>query len=210
MEVVLEGIPEVVVYVDDIAIVTSGSMDDHARVVNQVLQRLNDHGMKLNLDKCHFGYKSILLLGHKVSGETRSIDPLKVKQAIVWPKPTTGKEIQRLLGFTNFLRAYIPDYAQLSNPLDALRTAKSFTMTDAQSEAFANLQQAVKQAPFLSNPDPQLPFQVATDASQSGLGAILYQQPEVVTTRGTGGTLRSPPSRYLAPRRTTPRPRGSS
>jgi hypothetical protein len=76
MEVVLEGIPEVVVYVDDIAIVTSGSMDDHARVVNQVLQRLNDHGMKLNLDKCHFGYKSILLLGHiKVSGETRSIDP---------------------------------------------------------------------------------------------------------------------------------------
>jgi hypothetical protein len=76
------------------------------------------------------------------------------------------------------LRAYIPDYAQLSNPLDALRTAKSFTTTDAQSEAFANLQQAVKQAPFLSNPDPQLPFQVATDASQSGLGAILYQQPE--------------------------------
>jgi transposase InsO family protein len=178
MEVVLEGIPEVVVYVDDIAIVTSGSMEDHALVVKKVLQRLNDHGLRLNLDKCHFGYKSILLLGHKVAGDSRSIDPLKVKQAVEWPVPSSGKEIQRMLGFTNFLRDYIPDYAQLAHPLDGLRSAKKFAMDEDQLAAFRNLQQVVKEAPFLSNPDPSLPFQVATDASQSGLGAILYQQPE--------------------------------
>jgi hypothetical protein len=48
------------------------------------------------------------MLGHFLSGESRSVDPLKASTLVDWPEPTTGKEVQKLLGFVNFIRDYIP------------------------------------------------------------------------------------------------------
>jgi hypothetical protein len=176
MEVVLEGIEGVVIYVDDVCIATKGNMEDHIKIVQQVLERFNEHGLRLNLDKCHFGYKTITMLGHQLSGEHRAIDPVKAKQAIDWQEPKSGKEIMRFLGFTNFLRAYIPEYAKVASSLDPLRTARKLALSDKQREDFNTLKRVINSAPLLSNPLDGVPFQVATDASQRGMGAVLYQE----------------------------------
>jgi hypothetical protein len=178
MEIVLDGIESAVAYVDDVAIFTNGTIDDHAKAVNLVLERLNKHGLRLNLDKCHFGFKEITLLGHQVSGDHRSADPVKIRQTVDWPEPKSGKEVQRFLGFTNFLRGYVINYAQLASPLDRLRSAKKVEFNDEERAAFEKLKAVINRSPHLSMPDPDLPFQVATDASQCGLGAVLYQQAE--------------------------------
>lgn len=177
METILDGIDEVAIYVDDCIVLTKGSMADHTAIVAEVLRRLNYHGLRLNVDKCHFGYKRVTMLGHQLSGEERNIDPVKVRQAIDWPEPSSAKQVQRFLGFTNFLRGYIPNFAQLAAPLDSLRSRKGrITLDREQRRAFHDLVQAVTAHPVLSNPDPDLPLQVATDASQTGMGAVLYQE----------------------------------
>jgi hypothetical protein len=43
-------------------------------------------------------------------------------------------------------------------------------------EAFEKLKAALKQAPLLASPDFSKPFQLATDASKDGFGAVLQQQ----------------------------------
>ena len=177
MERVLRGIDGVIIYVDDVVVMTNGSVEDHIKTLRQVVQRLNEHKLRLNLDKCHFGYKRIVVLGHQVSGEDRNIDPDKVKQVIDWPVPRTSKDIMRFLGFTNFVRDYIPGYAQLSAPLDSLRHAKGvFQLDTDQQRAFLSLKAAINSAAVLKTPLPDLPFHVACDASQRGLGAALYQE----------------------------------
>ena len=61
--------------------------------------------------------------------------PLKAQQILDWPEPTTDKAVHRLLGFTNFIRDYIPLYAQITAPLERLKNIKKFKMEGAQLRA---------------------------------------------------------------------------
>jgi transposase InsO family protein len=176
MEIVLDGLENVICYVDDICIFTSGSMEEHSAAVNEVLARLNKFNLRLNLEKCHFGFRKILMLGHQLTGSERSMDPLKIATAEDWPEPATGKDIMRFLGFTNFLRKNIANYAAVAAPLEALRKMKKFVLTDEQRKHFLLLKASIAEAPVLNTPLPEVDLQVATDASRSGLGAVLYQE----------------------------------
>lgn len=175
MEIVMKDL-DVVIWVDDLCVYTKGSIEDHLALVSEVLRRLNHHNLRVNIDKCHFAYTRVLILGHFISGTTREVDPLKAKQTLDWPEPTTDKQIHRLLGFTNYIRDYIPLYAQITAPLEPLKNIKKFQLEGRQLTAFKTLQRVINEAPVLSAPDYSLPFVVATDASQTGLGAVLYQE----------------------------------
>lgn len=179
MESVLDGLDFVAIWVDDIVIFSDGSAEDHADKVNQVLQRLTDHKLRINPAKCHFGYSRILMLGHMLSGAERSIDPLKVTQTLEWVPPTSAKTMQRFLGFVNYVRDYVPLHSQLTRPLSKLANLPAkdrFVLAGKELHHFNALVEVINSAPVLSTPNPNLPMCVATDASQTGLGAVLYQE----------------------------------
>lgn len=178
MEIVLEGLDGVVVWVDDLLVFSKGSAEEHGELVAEVLRRLNQHGLRLNVDKCHFAYKKVLLLGHYLSGSERGVDPLKARQALSWPELRSGKDVNSFLGFANFVREYIPMYADFAAPLDKRRKAKRFEMNARERFGFDSLRDAINSSPVLNPPDPDLPYQVACDASQSGMGAVLFQAKE--------------------------------
>jgi transposase InsO family protein len=181
MEVVLDGLEGfVTIWIDDILIHTKGSAEKHAEQVRRVLQRLNKHNLRINPDKCHFGYKRVLMLGHMISGKTRELDPIKAESAAAWPEPSTGKEVQRFLGFANFVRDYIPGYASTASDLEPLKKRRKFNLDDFPLAriAFERIKAKLASAPVLSQADPKRPLIVATDASRHGLGAILYQEGE--------------------------------
>jgi transposase InsO family protein len=207
MEIVLEGLEAfVVIWIDDILIYTKGDAEDHAKKVNQVLKRLNEHGLIIKPEKCHFGFKRVLMLGHFLSGESRAVDPLKASTLVDWPEPSSGKHVQKLLGFTNFIRDYIPLYSRLTQPLEPLKKLKKFVLADHPGAvaAFENLKQAVTSAPVLQQPLPNKRFQVACDASQQGLGAILYQEEDSGERRYiafAAGSLKGSQKNYGATKR---------
>jgi transposase InsO family protein len=207
MEIVLEGLEAfVVIWIDDILIYTKDGVEDHAEKVKRVLERLNEHGLIIKPEKCHFGYKRVLMLGHFLSGESRAIDPLKVSSVVNWPTPATGKHVQKLLGFTNFIRDYIPLYARMTQALEPLKRMKHFKLEEQPGAlaAFENLKKAVTSAPVLQPPLPDKQFQVACDASQQGLGAILYQQEDSGERRYiafAAGSLKGAQKNYGATKR---------
>ena len=95
------------------------------------------------------------------------------------PQPTSSKDIQSFLGFTNYLRDFIPNYAKITKVLDELRNETNFKTkwTSDHQQAFDSIRIAISNANGLSFPDSTLPFILATNASAYALGAVLFQVP---------------------------------
>ena len=66
MESILQGLDRVAVYIDDI-LITGRSEEEHLKVLDEVLQRLQKAGMRLKKSKCTFLSHSVEYLGHKIS-----------------------------------------------------------------------------------------------------------------------------------------------
>ena len=68
MDSVLQGIPGVVCYLDDI-LVTGKDDEQHLEALREVLQRLQQHGLVLQQNKCAFMQESVEYLGHIVDAQ---------------------------------------------------------------------------------------------------------------------------------------------
>ena len=55
MDYTLIGLENTYCFLDDILIVSKGSLIDHKNYVMKCLQRLDDKNLRINLPKCHFG-----------------------------------------------------------------------------------------------------------------------------------------------------------
>ncbi|KAL0183498.1 hypothetical protein M9458_019194 [Cirrhinus mrigala] len=107
----------------------------------------------------------------------QQMDQGKVQAILDWPQPTTIKELQRFLGFSNFYRRFIQNYSSITAPLTSLLRGKpnNINWNPSAHEAFNQLKQIFSTAPLLHYPDPKKPFTVEVDASTTGVGAVLLQ-----------------------------------
>ncbi|CEG80192.1 hypothetical protein RMATCC62417_14561 [Rhizopus microsporus] len=131
----------------------------------------------LNPDKFYFAQQAVYLLGFCVNAKGISLDPRKVCNALEWPAPKTGKDIQRFLGLYSYFRKLIPNIAQVSASLGKLRFASildDLYTTDVQ-HAFTSLKKLLAEVPLLHNHDFNISFRVITNASNYGIGTCLYQ-----------------------------------
>ena len=169
-------LPFVIIFVDDV-VVFSNSISEHIEHLHQVLRALNAVSLRLNLDKCHFGFTQLPILGHIISGDQIKADPSKIAAFHTIPIPRTGKQVESFLGMANYLRDYIPLYAKIAAPLEKLRKVKHIgpEWTPACQQAFDQLKLVLSKAPVLTQANPDHPLLIATDASQFGVGAVLYQ-----------------------------------
>ena len=180
VETALSGVSAdicLIIYVDNI-LVASKSVSKHAEEVKEVIKALNKANLCLKPSKCKVAYKSIQFMGLMVDGERRGVDAFKAKVFRDMKAPTTGKDVQAILGFVIFLRDFIPLYASLAAPLEQLRKCKKITpklwRESGDEKAFESLKDVLSSAPVLHAPNFDLLFIMETDASQFGVGAVLY------------------------------------
>ncbi|KAK3795951.1 hypothetical protein RRG08_053197 [Elysia crispata] len=86
--------------------------------------------------------------------------------------------MRSFLGLASFYRRYVPHFSTISSPLtDATRKGMPniINWEEARLKAFENLKAALTSKPVLKLPDFEKPFILSTDASDTGLGAILKQ-----------------------------------
>ncbi len=109
----------VLVYIDDI-LIYSRSLAEHRHHVAEVLQRLRQLHLLLKPEKCSFHQPSVQFLDYHIDSSGIRMDEGKVEAIKTWPQPTTIKEFQCFLGFSNFYRRFIQNYSTLTNPLTNL------------------------------------------------------------------------------------------
>jgi len=180
MDRVLAGLPFIFVYLDDI-LIASQSIADHRRHLQEVLSRLRQFGLVLNLDKCVLGRSCLDFLGHKISAS--GARPLESQVAAVqdFPQPGTIKEMQAFLGLVNFYRRFIPGAAGILLPLtSSLRGGVGghtpVPWTTDMLLAFANIKQSLASAVSLAHPAADAVLVLVVDASATHVGAALQQQ----------------------------------
>ncbi|XDV51935.1 hypothetical protein PO909_020727 [Leuciscus waleckii] len=163
------------VYIDDI-IIYSPSINQHFHDLQTVLHRLETAGLTINLKKSKFCLQEITFLGHVVSIQGISADPGKTEAIHVYPVPKNLKEVQRFLGLAGWYHRFVPNFSRIAEPLNSLKKkGQRFQWTVQCQQAFEQLKSCLTSSPILGHPDLALPFTVYTDASDTGLGAILAQ-----------------------------------
>ena len=165
-------------FIDDI-IIFSKNREDHVEHVKEVIKRLTAANLIINQDKCNFYSTQVELLGFIVNVNGKKLDPRKLSNIDEWNPPTTGKEVQSYMGTFNFFGDVIPLISTIAAPLNELRNVVGpVKLTKLQLRSFEGLKNLLVLAPLVSFPNWLLPFHVATDASNVGIGVVLYQLPE--------------------------------
>ena len=173
MENLLQGVPRVCVYLDDI-LVTGSTEEEHLSNLAQVLTRLESAGMRLKREKCAFMLKSVSYLGHVISSEGLRTGDLKVKALVDAPHPRDLTELRSFLGMVTYYGKFLPNLATVLSPLyRLLRHSVSWCWGTKQARAFGRVKKLLQSNRVLTHFDDQLPLLLECDASPYGLGAVL-------------------------------------
>lgn len=165
----------VLVYVDDL-IICSATPEEHERHLSTVLSVLEQHKMYVSLKKCQFNRPEVKFLGHICGRDGVKVDPAKVRAVEEWPTPQNPSHVSQFLGLANYMRRFIQGYAALAAPLYGLTQKDAeFVWREEHDAAFKGLKEALTTAPVLAMPDFSKPFEVRSDASLLGTGAVLMQ-----------------------------------
>ena len=169
------------IYLDDV-IVFSRTEEDHLIHLRAVFEHFREHGLKLKPSKCHFLWKEITFLGHKVSEEGMKPREEGLKSIAKMAPPRNYTEIRMFLSATGFFRRFIKNYARIARPLNDMLEgeaskwkAQPVDLTPEAVEAF-DLKTKCVTAPVLAFADFEKPFLLETNASSCGLGAVLSQK----------------------------------
>ena len=165
-------------YLDDIC-VFSPDFKTHMEHLLIVFDRLVNANVKLNWKKCRFFQQKIEILGHVIEHNKIMMNPKKIDTIQQLKKPTTTKELHRIIGLFSYYRRYIKDFAAIAQPLYKLlqKSDKSFVQlwSNDQDNAFEKLKMHLISYPILRPPDFRKQFFLFTDASSYAIGCVLSQ-----------------------------------
>ena len=102
----------VIVYLDDI-LIFSKTKEEHLEHVRQVLQRLKEEKLMINLKKCSFMQEEIVYLGLGISDDGLKMDPEKIKAILEWPTPENVGEVRSFDGFASFYKEFIRNFSSV-------------------------------------------------------------------------------------------------
>ena len=189
-------------YLDDV-LCHSKSFDQHVEDLEKVLMRLREHGIKLRAEKCVFGKREVRYLGRLISGEGYRPDPEDTKALEKFRSPpTTIGELRSLLGFLGYFRCYVKDFSQKVKPMYDLLKGKvtgkvgkgkkgekpgqkynsreKIEWGEVQQKVLDEMISYLMSPEVIAFPDFNIPFFMNCDASNQGLGAVLYQKQDGV------------------------------
>lgn len=179
MSMVLKGMlwHEILAYLDDVVIKGKDFMD-HVINLFRTMSRFRQHNLKLKPKKCNFFEQETVFLGHLITPQGIKVNPANVENVLNWPVPKCVKNVESLLGFANYHRNHIKNYAEVTHSLYQLTGPKAIFVWEAEHEkAFKEICELLVSAPFLAFPDlgPDSQWVLDCDASNSCIGGVLSQ-----------------------------------
>ena len=162
-------------YLDDI-IIYAKSREEHDRLLTEVFRRLSLHNARLREEKCEFLKSEIEFLGHIIDGQKVKPPSIKITAILEFPDPTDIKSVQRFYGLAGTFRQYIEDFSTLMEPISrVLKKKKKLDWGDEQKSSKQKILDIIASIYSRFLFDKDLPGELHTDASNVGIGGILFQ-----------------------------------
>ncbi|XP_058456730.1 uncharacterized protein K02A2.6-like [Malaya genurostris] len=170
---ILQGIPGVTVFLDDVK-VTGPDDETHLRRLREVLRRLHEHNMRVNASKCEFFSDSIEYCGYVIDRQGIHKMQKKIDAIQMMPRPENREQVRAFLGLVNYYGRFMRNLSTKLYPINNLLKDKTpFVWTTACEEAFLWVKREMQSESLLVHYDVNLPLLLATDASPYGVGAVL-------------------------------------
>ncbi|KRX34354.1 Retrovirus-related Pol polyprotein from transposon 17.6, partial [Trichinella murrelli] len=186
-----EKLKGVVAYLDDVT-VCGMSQDDHDKNLEQFLSAAKRWNFTFNTDKCSFSTSKLRILGHEIENGNIRPDPQRLQPLRDLPLPSDAKALRRVLGLFAYYSQWIFNYSHKIRPLI---DTKIFPVSSEAKAAFEQIKTDIENSAVRAV-DENLPFELATDASDVAIAAVLNQlgRPVAFFSR----TLQGPEKRYAA------------
>ncbi|GFU22682.1 hypothetical protein TNCV_762621 [Trichonephila clavipes] len=159
---VLFGLEFVFPYLDDI-LVASETEEEHKTHLKLVFDRLQKHGLRVNISQSTLGVTHLEFLGHLITPEGSKPLPEKVDAILSYKLPKTIHTAKN--------QAILHEYLKGSKKNDKTK----ILWTEEAKENFEKCKQDLAKATLLSFPDPDLQLALFTDASNFAIGSVLQQ-----------------------------------
>ena len=173
MENLVQGIPGVLVYLDDI-LITGATDKDHLKPLGEVLHRFEEAGLRLRKDKCVFKDSSVTYLGHRSDAEGVHPTPEKIEAIERAPNPSNVTQLKSYLGLLKYYNRFLPNLTSSLLPLyRLLKKNARWHWTQREEESFQASKKLLTSAEVLVHFDPNLELLLSCDASAYGVWAVL-------------------------------------
>ncbi|XP_055522484.1 uncharacterized protein K02A2.6-like [Wyeomyia smithii] len=170
---ILQGIPGVTVFLDDVKI-TGPNDEVHLCRLREVLKRFHEHNMRVNVTKCEFFADSIEYCGYTIDRHGVHKMQQKVEALQKMPRPQNREQVRAFLGLVNYYARFMKNLSTKLYPLiNLLKDKTPFVWTDDCEQAFLWVKVEMQSDRVLVHYDVNLPLMLATDASPYGVGAVL-------------------------------------
>jgi hypothetical protein len=131
----------------------------------------------LRPEKCEFDQPRIEYLGLIIQEGEVAMNPMKVQAISSWPALQFLRKLRGFLGFVNFYRRFIKNFARVAHPLNNLTKKDTPWHWDTtQQQAFQTLKHTFSKKPILTMWDPNQPTRIKVDALGYTTGGVLLQQ----------------------------------
>ena len=176
MEQLTQNLRGVAVYFDDI-LVSGDNAKDHLMNLRALFKRLEEKGLRCNREKCVFAQVSIDYLGHTLS--SRGIAKgSKVDAILEMPTPKNISTLKSFLASVQFYSKFLPPYfSEITEPLYKLtRKGQQWNWGEEEATSFKKIKRLLCTETVLAYYDPSLPLGLSCDASECGIGAVLFHR----------------------------------
>ena len=109
MDNTLQGLSGVFCFLDDILIVSKGSVEDHNILVDKVISLLDEKGFSLKLSKCEFSLNQLSWLGYDIDSEGYRPKRSKIEAVLALEPPRMLKQLRSFMGILNHLQRFLPN-----------------------------------------------------------------------------------------------------
>lgn len=174
-------------YLDDI-IIHSRTWKDHVKHVRKVLDKLRLAKLKIKPSKCEWFKNKVTFLGHTISVDGIRPNEYNLNKVRNAKPPQNLTQLRSFIGLCQYYKKLIPNLSQVAEPLfQKLRGGRKgknaiapnrpppFSWDQRDQKAFDKLKNILTKEPVIAHPNFNRRFKLYTDASDTGLGAILCQ-----------------------------------
>ena len=179
-------LPGVFAVADDVIVIGRGvthenALIDHDANLHKLYERCREKHIMLNDEKADMRKTEITFMGHLITKEGIKANPTKITAIRDMPSPTDVHGVKRFCGMIQYLARFMPNLAQMSEPLRHLtKKVIALNWSPECENALQAIKQAISQSPVLVFYYQNLELALQVDSSNDGIGAVLLQNDQPI------------------------------